>query len=244
MGQYRQALFELVTPVMGGFIIILNIIEIGYILQQGRTERPGAIYILNLAISDVVVGLTMVILKSIDPFMETDLKHDMTAKEIYNIIQYCLLRLSMFVSVFNLLVLSVDRVWAISRPFSHRKKTTLFAVKVCVLVWILSIICVTSIFCMVRFYGGNFERFHNLVFPLATYLTTFAFAVCYLVIFREIRKSKAIRKESAPTFRLHKKGNAERKMEVISFFILIDFCTVYFLVSYKYVKNLEGEGQN
>ena len=241
MGQYRQALFELVTPVMGGFIIILNIIEIGYILQQGRTERPGAIYILNLAISDVVVGLTMVILKSIDPFMETDLKHDMTAKEIYNIIQYCLLRLSMFVSVFNLLVLSVDRVWAISRPFSHRKKTTLFAVKVCVLVWILSIICVTSIFCMVRFYGGNFERYHNLVFPLATYLTTFAFAV---VIFREIRKSKAIRKESAPTFRLHKKGNAERKMEVISFFILIDFCTVYFLVSYKYVKNLEGEGQN
>ena len=134
MSQYQQALFEIVTPVMGGLVIVLNIIEIGCILQQGKTQRPGAIYILNLAISDVVVGLTMVILKSIDPFMETDLKYDMTAQEIYNIIQYCLLRLSMFVSVFNLLVLSVDRVWAISRPFSHRKKTASFAVKVCILV--------------------------------------------------------------------------------------------------------------
>ena len=134
MSQYRQALFEIVTPVMGGLVIVLNIIEIGWILQQGRTQRPGDIYILNLAISDIVVGLTMVILKSIDPFMETDLKYDMTAQEIYNIIQYCLLRLSMFVSVFNLLVLSVDRVWAISRPFSHRKKTASFAVKVCILV--------------------------------------------------------------------------------------------------------------
>ena len=241
MSQYRQALFEIVTPVMGGLVIVLNIIEMGWILQQGRTQRPGAIYILNLAISDIVVGLTMVILKSIDPFMETDLKYDMTAQEIYNIIQYCLLRLSMFLSVFNLLVLSVDRVWAISRPFSHRKKTASFAVKVCILVWILSIICVTSIFCMVRFYGGNFERYYNLVLPVATYLTTFAFAVCYLVIFREIRNSKIIRKESAPTFRLHKKGNAEGKMEVIFSFILIDFFTVYFLVSFKSVKNLDGE---
>ena len=82
MSQYRQALFETVTPVMGGLVIVLNIIEIGCILQQGRTQRPGAICILNLAISDVVVGLTMVILKSIDSFMETDLKYDMTAQEI------------------------------------------------------------------------------------------------------------------------------------------------------------------
>ena len=82
MSQYRQALFEIVTPVMGGLVIVLNIIEIGCILQQGRTQRPGAICILNLAISDVVVGLTMVILKSIDSFMETDLKYDMTAQEI------------------------------------------------------------------------------------------------------------------------------------------------------------------
>ena len=82
MSQYRQALFEIVTPVMGGLVIVLNIIEIGCILQQGRTQRPGAICILNLATSDVAVGLTMVILKSIDSFMETDLKYDMTAQEI------------------------------------------------------------------------------------------------------------------------------------------------------------------
>ena len=237
MSQYRQALFEIVTPVMGGLVIVLNVIENCCILQLGRTQRPGAIYILNLAISDIVVGLTMVILESIDPFMETDLKYDMTAREIYIIIQYCLLRLSMFMSVLNLLVLLVDCVWAISRPFSHRKKTALFAVRVCILVWILSNICVTSIFCMVQFYGGNFEPYHNLVLPAVTYLTTLAFAVCYLAIFREIRNIKIVRKESAPTFRLHKKGNAEGKLVVIFFFILF----VYFLVSFKSVKNLEGE---
>ena len=33
MSQYRQALFEIVTPVMGGLVIVLNIIEIGWILQ-------------------------------------------------------------------------------------------------------------------------------------------------------------------------------------------------------------------
>ena len=225
---------------LGGLIIVLNIIEIGCILRQGRTQRPGTIYILNLAISVVVVGLMMVILKIIYPFMVTDLKYDMIAKEIYNIIQYCLLRISMFVSVFNLLVLPVDRVWAISRPFSHRKKTASFAIKVCLLVWLLSIIYVTSIFCMVRFYGGNFERYHNLVLPVATYLTTFAFAVCYLVIFREIRNSKTVAKLSVPTLRLHKRGNFEGSMEVLSFVILIDFLTVYVLVFFKYIKDLEG----
>ena len=63
-------------------------------------------------------------------FQKTALKNDAVAKEIYNIIRYCVIRISLFVSVFNLSALTIDRLFAIKFPFIHRKQGKQFAFKV------------------------------------------------------------------------------------------------------------------
>ena len=219
MGEYQSALYQVVTPAMGALAVVLNVIEIGFIVRRRKTWRLGTIYLLNLAVSDVIVGLTMIFLKSMHPFMKRDLKDDMMAKEIYNIIRYYFIRLSLFVSVFNLVVLVLDRVWAIAKPFSHRKKTPSFAMKACLFVWILSMICVTSTFCMVRFYGESVQQYYDLVFPVVTYLTTLVFTICYIVIFRKIRNSQTVRKQSTVMSRNQRNANLKKNVEVRMHFL-------------------------
>ena len=219
MGKYQPGLYEVVTPVMGALAVVLNLIEIGFIVRRRKTWRLGKIYLLSLAVSDVIVGLMMIFLKSMHPFMKSDLKDDMVAKEVYNIVRYCFIRLSLFVSVLNLVVLVLDREWAIARPFSHRKKMPSFTVKACLFVWILSMICVTSTFCMVRFYGENVQQYYDLVFPVVTYLTTLVFTICYIVIFRKIRNSQTVRKQSTTISKNQRNTNFKGNVEVRMHFL-------------------------
>lgn len=199
MSAYRMFLYEIVTPIMRGLIVLLNVIEIVFIGRTEKRKKVGTIYILNLSISDVIVGLMMILLKSMDPFMKGQLKNNLAAKEVYGVIRYCFIRLSLFVSIFNLIALTIDRVWAVTKPFSHRQKTSSFAVKICLLVWLLSVVSVTTFFCVVRFYVKDIERYNNLVFPIATYSTTAVFVICYNVIFKTIRKSRKMQRENTFT---------------------------------------------
>lgn len=192
-------LYEIVTPIMGGLIVLLNVIEIVCIGRNEKRKKVGTIYILNLSISDVIVGLMMILLKSMDPFMKDQLKSNLAAKEAYSVIRYCFIRLSLFVSIFSLIALTVDRVWAVTKPFLHRQKTSYFAAKICSIVWLLSVVSVITFFCVVRFYVKDIERYSNLVFPIATYSTTVVFVICYNVIFKTIRKSRKMQRNSTFT---------------------------------------------
>ena len=154
------------------------------------------VYILNLSISDVAIGIVMVVLKSLDPFMKTTLKGNIIAIEFYHVIRFCFIRLSLFVSVFNLIALTLDRMWAITKPFSHRKRRRKFAINVCVGVWALSIACVTLVYCISRFHLNNIGRYNNLVFPVATYSSTILFIISYLAIFHSLRESSKNVKKS------------------------------------------------
>lgn len=151
MTSYREFLYEILTPMMGGLIIVLNVLELFMILRDKSRKGVGLVYILNLSISDVFVGLAMIILKIMTPFMKTTLKKDVIAQEFYHVIRYCLIRLSLFVSVFNLIALTFDRLMAIKFPFIHRKKGKSFAIKVCMGVWLLSLACVVLIYSISRF---------------------------------------------------------------------------------------------
>ena len=105
MSAYSDAIYTTVTPILGGVVIILNILELVFIFRLQKKKRAkitkSFIYIINLCISDVMVGIVMVILKSMDPYMKTDLKNDELSKEFYGILKHVFIRLSLFISIFN-----------------------------------------------------------------------------------------------------------------------------------------------
>jgi len=134
MSAYSNAIYTTVTPVIGGIAVILNIIELILIYKTQRRKRNSVtksfIYLSNLCLSDIIVGLVMITLKSMDPFMKTDLKDDELAKEFYSILKHVFIRLSMFISIFNLLALTFDRYLAVTNPLQHRKRGKSFVFKV------------------------------------------------------------------------------------------------------------------
>ena len=136
MSAYSDAIYTTVTPVIGGITVILNVIELVliYKLQRQKRNKKAAtksfIYLVNLSVSDVIVGLVMIVLKSMDPFMKTDLKNDELATEFYSILKHVFIRLTMFISIFNLLALTFDRYLAITNPLQHMKRGKSFTFKV------------------------------------------------------------------------------------------------------------------
>lgn len=160
--EYSQAIYATVTPAIGGCVVVLNLLELFLIYKftkKSRKKIVSLIYLSSLSASDVMVGLVMIALKSMDPFMKTTLKNDIAAKEIYTILKHVFVRLSLFASIFNLLALTFDRFMAIKYPFTHRKLGKSFATKTCSLVWVLSFACVVMFYCITRFQLGNVDRY-------------------------------------------------------------------------------------
>jgi len=211
---YSSAIYTTVTPVTGSLVVILNIIELVCISKLQKRSRKiikSFTYITSLCVSDIMVGLVMIALKCMHPFMETSLKGDAVAIEMYEIVRFVLLRLSMMISVFNLLALTYDRYAAITNPFVHRQRGRTFSTVIVVLVWLVSVLCVVSVYCVSRFKLGHVEMHNNLVFPVSSYLTTVVFIACYAVIYMRIRRHDKERRRWLTTDIMTIKNNNNSK---------------------------------
>ena len=77
---YSNVMYTIVSPVLGALIIILNCSQYFCVKRIQRAEGRGSsasanlVYIKSLCASDILAGVTMVVLKSMDPFMSTTLK--------------------------------------------------------------------------------------------------------------------------------------------------------------------------
>ena len=97
-------------------ILITNVILILVILRCPRFRRQRFhMFIISLAVADILVGLIM-------PFMTLALKRQMwpfgsTACQAFTSIQ----KISLAASFFNFLGISVDRLFAVKRPFKYRQ---------------------------------------------------------------------------------------------------------------------------
>ena len=206
---YSEIIYTTVTPIIGVIVVILNITELFFIVKLERRKRTARftksfIYITNLCISDVIVGIVMIVLKSMDPYMKTDLKNSEEAKELYNILKHVFIRVSMFVSIFNLLALTFDRYLAITFPLMHRRLGRSFTYKIILGVWFSSVVCVTLVYCIARFKLSDVDRYNNLVFPISSYATTVVFIFSYSLIFKTVRDSRGITSKAVNNLNMKK----------------------------------------
>ena len=100
-----------------GLILMANIILIVVILRCPRLRRQRFhMFIISLAVADILVGLIM-------PLMTLALKEQMwpfgsTLCQVFTSIQ----KISLAASFFNFLGISVDRLFAVKRPFVYRQE--------------------------------------------------------------------------------------------------------------------------
>ena len=195
---YMNVLDSIVVPCIGVLVVILNTFVIYYILKYRKSQHnPIAIvYMLNMAFGDFFVGIVMITMKSIDIIFESKSEDAILDHSSYLLIRDSVIRLSLFVSVLNLIPLTVDRVWAVKYPISHRQSKKTFAIKVCIAIWVLAIVFVTVFYCIVHYKRVSHFGLNRMMFPLATYPTTLIFISCYIVIFRELRNSRRYRERS------------------------------------------------
>lgn len=79
-GNYRTVLYTIVSPILAACIVLLNgfqylcIRRIQGMEVRGSSSSSNLVYIKSLCVSDILAGITMVVLKSMDQFMSTTLK--------------------------------------------------------------------------------------------------------------------------------------------------------------------------
>ena len=191
MTKYQMILYQYVTTGIGVLVILFNSLMIIYIkcTRTFISNPVGYVYITNMAITDLLVGLIMVLLKSMHPYMDNDLANKPFAQELYHIMRFCLVRFSLLTSVFNLIALTVDRFCAIRFPFFVVRQNYKFHMKVCCGVWVVSLILTSAFYAITRFYLQNTERYKDAIFPIATFPAMFLFVICYGYIFSVVSRS-------------------------------------------------------
>lgn len=118
-------------------LVVINMLANGAILiifcKTKSIRKCRNIYILSLAVADLFIGLSM-------PFsiVETLNKRWILSQSLCSM--YLVLRYSLFfISILNIILLTVDRWWSINFPFSYRvRQSRRTAIILVVLCWIIS----------------------------------------------------------------------------------------------------------
>ena len=180
MVNLAQFIFNYVSPILALIIIVLNSAEIYFIFQQKVRIKYSAIaYILNLAISDIFVGAAVVTVKIFYYIWKSNDSH--TVWLLLLVSRYYLLRVSLFASVFNLMTMTLLRWLAIRYPIKHRSFVRKYTTKMCILIWALSFLVVTCLYCGLYFKldSVQLDRYEVIIFPVIVCPTSALFVYSY-----------------------------------------------------------------
>ena len=180
MVNLAQFIFNYVSPVLALIILVLNSAEIYFISQQKVRIKYSAIaYICNLAISDIFVGAAVATVKIFYYVWKSNYSH--TVWLLLLVSRYYLLRVSLFASVFNLMTMTLLRWLAIRYPMKHRSFIRKYTTKMCVLIWALSFLVVTCLYCGLYFKldSAQLDRYEVIIFPIIVYPTSALFIYSY-----------------------------------------------------------------
>ena len=161
--------FATISLVVGILIVISNIIEIRFIIKGSKKKKLhiSQIYLLNLALSDIMLGLGVILMMAIweyenrNPIEFRRVEANwLRATLFYTVIVG--MRLTFMMSLFSLISLTVDRLLSVLKPLYHRKIKSKHCVYICVLMWLVSIVsCTLNVTLIPRKSQGSREWIHG-----------------------------------------------------------------------------------
>ena len=174
-----DVIFKVISPMNGGFIILLNIMEIAFIVYTGLAKKISYIpYLVSLSLSDLITGATIFLARVCWSMEEkTGSKLLLT---IGDYLSEVIIEIPLIVSVSTFTMLTIDRLLAVKNPFVYRNLTQKRRIIICLAIWVLAISLN-----MTHNYQSYFVAFVALAgipFPITG----------YLLIRRALKKSQAM----------------------------------------------------
>ena len=205
-----NVVFKYLSPTLGSFTIIANFLVLLFMRKTNTKITPSLVYITNLAISDLLVGVIIVLVKLLYCLRINfeDLQASKALNEFYKLSIFTFLRLSLFISVLTLIVVTIDRIVAIQSPLFHRVIKRRVSIIICVCIWIISIVISTMHYCLLKFKIVD-ENFGELLFPVLVYPTSFVIVLGYLFIILKVKSQR--RRMTQIDFQFKNKNQSEEK---------------------------------
>lgn len=193
-------------------IIGLNAAEIIVLAKRLRHRKANArgknveknviplLFLMNLAASDLFVGLTMFASKCMTYLLKWKaVQRTEGFNFTFNILVFAFLRISLLSSIFNLMSLTVDRLFTIQNAIVyHMKFRTKHALIVIVISWLLSFVFVGIHFYVVYYSGLVIWAYDLVIFPAVVFPATLVFGIGYWKIVKSIfAQGKELRRIAA-----------------------------------------------
>ena len=191
--ELQRIVHTYINPVGGALIVLLNLMEITLICKA-RNLVASMILVLNIAISDLIVGI-LIFCAQIFSYLKKFHYKDSAALNLSFSVARNMERISCLLSIFNLLAFTFLRMLATNRPLIHRAIfTKKLAITISCTIWVTTIIILISYHCAFKFGASKetYERFGSLIYPVCTYSATALFFYLYRVIISDIRRRNKI----------------------------------------------------
>lgn len=196
------------TLVLGftGNLIVLIVIA----RKKIRMWRPHEIFILNLAISDLML-ITIFL-----PFQIYIFLVEFHPSVFYCKFIACLITVALGVSIFTLTVMAIHRCYVITNPFKHGTVSQQSVMVWLVLVWILSIglvvprILVSTAYsnrCIQQWPDQNLKKLYTVSLIIARFVIPL-----FIISFAYFRIAKDLARSSAPRFECDENGHIKTRI--------------------------------
>lgn len=191
----QNIVWNFLSPTLAGLIIFSNIIEIIIIARLKEKLHLSMVYILNLSISDLLVGLVIAAIKIVYFAMQNNpqLIQNKALVEFYFLLVFLFLRLSLIVSVLNLTAITVDRILAVRKPLWYRKLKQKKAICVSIFLWVTAASVLAVYYCGIRFDWISQQsqtEYELLLFPIVTIPAAVILSLCYYFIVSKLNMQR------------------------------------------------------
>ena len=129
----------------------------------------NVLLLLNLAISDLIIGIDVILVKLLLFIYEQD--KNRVIFYITAFFRSCLLQIPLSMSIANLLLLASLRLYAIRRPMKYGTVTKKFIIKICIFLWVS-----TSLFIVLKFIF-SYRSFRTIL----CYCNSIRLCCCYCI---------------------------------------------------------------
>ena len=188
---YLSPLLAIITCILNGTEVVILLRRFKKRGANQNRHKTSLLYLLSLAFSDFLVGLTVVSLKTLTYLMRYRvIYYKGVFAMIHDFMLLFFLRFSLAISIFNLIALTVDRLLSIRSPFRHLEISTRNVLLTKAIIWILSLGSV-SVFYYFAEHAVSSEvtrkRYRWMIFPATTVPAVITLSLCYVFIFKAIR---------------------------------------------------------
>ena len=229
---HQELMWKFISPTLGVFIVIVNLVQIYTIMKTNRKKlNIPFIFMLNLSISDFLVGVTEIIIKTL--YWSTRNAKSQTMNEIFNYMVFVFLRMSLLMSVLNLIAITFDRLYCVVKPIHYRQLNRRKAFYVCISLWLISIISTSSYYYGLHSLKDAYTiwRMDLLFFPLTTLPTLPLLSSVYIFIWFHVKKqNKALQFENSDCSSVTRKKQ-EHRLFVLACTVVFVFAVCWFPIS-------------